>query len=703
MKTKWSNYIAVAIGAFLLTSCGTTPEQEKIDDAAKALSKVEDSTDKWGKIAVSELNMIENSGQFKTTFDLDVSNYVSSAQNSVSGAASADAETGFYLGVAAQASVAPPVNPSLPGSGGSVSSSNAIPNNASTALNNFSSSNPALNIRSLTPTADLGESVRKGLNDKIAEQLLKLMMNPPTNSNQKVVWAVMQVTCQPQSETKQGYIGEFNATFHYARKVTATNQPDELYEALNGEPPETNKQENVKSAGTNNYVYGGGANAPTTTTNGTVSAQARVEGSTGGSNQAPDIGWYNSRENYEINNSDLPSIFAVLPMVDSQMEELRNSSRNVLELAAALSAAFTAQGLGGSAQILSDYVNRQQDDVDTRTTMPTVTAYTDGASFGVQIYPSLQALKQPGKKQSSSGQVLQPVSFPVVVALLVSDNDLKSGGKNWDQIWTQVRSRWIPVSGSGTYTIQNQISRARNLDEAVNEIHLLLNRTNQSNNGDNWNQMIELIAARDAIQSSAMSYCYVRPLPDFLPKKDTTPKVSSISPHAVWRDRETTFAGQVDNLTQVSQVVIAGNIATLGANMPITSFNTNIVKTTNFVGTIPNIVTNITATTNVLTVTNGVFFTCTLPQGTFSSMTEATNSLEFTVIEINSAKMATTTIPVTVLGAKNSAAMKISRDANGKVTGISINSSTNMTDQNLIDSARDILKASESPPSQIYK
>jgi hypothetical protein len=390
-------------------------------------------------------------------------------------------------------------------------------------------------------------------------------------------------------------------------------------------------------------------------------------------------------------------------MVDSQMEELRNSSRNVLELAAALSAAFTAQGLGGSAQILSDYVNRQQDDVDTRTTMPTVTAYTDGASFGVQIYPSLQALKQPGKKQSSSGQVLQPVSFPVVVALLVSDNDLKSGGKNWDQIWTQVRSRWIPVSGSGTYTIQNQISRARNLDEAVNEIHLLLNRTNQSNNGDNWNQMIELIAARDAIQSSAMSYCYVRPLPDFLPKKDTTPKVSSISPHAVWRDRETTFAGQVDNLTQVSQVVIAGNIATLGANMPITSFNTNIVKTTNFVGTIPNIVTNITATTNVLTVTNGVFFTCTLPQGTFSSMTEATNSLEFTVIEINSAKMATTTIPVTVLGAKNSAAMKISRDANGKVTGISINSSTNMTDQNLIDSARDILKASESPPSQIYK
>jgi hypothetical protein len=135
-----------------------------------------------------------------------------------------------------------------------------------------------------------------------------------------------------------------------------------------------------------------------------------------------------------------------LPLVDSVNFNLADSRRKQLEIATSLAALFAAQGLTGQAQLLTDYVRRQESDLSTRTVLPTVTSYSDGASFGFRIYPLPQAVRDPGTAYGGRGNVLQPVTFPAVVALVLQKSDLELEGKKpWTHYSVSVRPRWIPT------------------------------------------------------------------------------------------------------------------------------------------------------------------------------------------------------------------------------------------------------------------
>ncbi len=135
------------------------------------------------------------------------------------------------------------------------------------------------------------------------------------------------------------------------------------------------------------------------------------------------FGRFNGSPIYERTNY-APDVLGVLPLIDSENVQLQRSDRSQIELATALSAAFAAKGLNAAAESLADYVKRQQSDVNTRNSLPIATTYATGATFGFQIYPSLQAIENPGKGDSKAGNILQPITFPAVVAVTVDKTNI---------------------------------------------------------------------------------------------------------------------------------------------------------------------------------------------------------------------------------------------------------------------------------------
>ena len=359
------------LGALLITSCKTdqetkTPEQKAakkaIEKTTDALSEVEKSVDDWGRIAISDLLLVEDTGQFKVTYDEDPATYVQAARQNVNGAARSSLATTLYLGSALNAQLSSPISAgSAPTSTTNGAADLSLPNQAQQAMNNFT---PAQTLAGITPTNDERQAVQKGINDKIAESLLKFMANPNVGTNsQKIIFGVMQVTCQPGKNTRSDYIADVNISLKYA--TGATNDTNGCI----------TKPSNVK------YYY-------------------KTEG-----NQ--------------------PSVVAVLPLVDNQNVQLENSNRKQVELAANLAAIFAAKGMAAQAKILADYVTKQESDINTRTPIPVATSYTDGSTFGFQIYPFFQGVKHPGKSFSGPGEVLHPITFPAVVVILIDSNDIK--------------------------------------------------------------------------------------------------------------------------------------------------------------------------------------------------------------------------------------------------------------------------------------
>ncbi len=371
------------LGALLITSCitdqETTPEQKAAEQkaakrkaaekaiakATDALSEVEKSVDDWGRIAISDLLLVEDTGQFKVTYDEDPATYVQAARQNVNGAARSSLATTLYLGSALNAQLSSPISAgSAPTSTTNGAADLSLPNQAQQAMNNFT---PAQTLAGITPTNDERQAVQKGINDKIAESLLKFMANPKVGTNsQKIIFGVMQVTCQPGKNTRSDYIADVNISLKYATTSSSDMQDDGKL---------VKKPLNVE------YHY-------------------KTKG-----NQ--------------------PSVVAVLPLVDNQNVQLENSNRKQVELAANLAAIFAAKGMAAQAKILADYVTKQESDINTRTPIPVATSYTDGSTFGFQIYPFFQGVKHPGKSLSGPGEVLHPITFPAVVAILIDSNDIK--------------------------------------------------------------------------------------------------------------------------------------------------------------------------------------------------------------------------------------------------------------------------------------
>ena len=489
--------LLVFFTAILLTSCCTTGKQRSLNEAARSLDRVEKSLNYWGQIAVSDLILVEDKGQLKVNFDESVSNYVEAARINISSDARSTLASSLYLGLALEGQFALPLSIGSAATAGSTNAAGqaSIPNQAQTALSNFT---PALNVNGLSPVIDERQAVSKGINDKTAELRLKFMTNPEVLTNQQtIVLGVMQVTCQPGQLTRRGYMADLSITMKYGRQR---------------KPLVTDSSITVTGAD-----HCGVTNVMMLTTN---------------------------SFDFEIANDIAPTPLAVLPLMDSRNAELRNSNRRQTELAAAVSAAVAANGMNAGTKAAADYAKRHESDINTRSSLPVATTYSEGSTFGLQIYPSLQALEAPAEANGRSAEVFQPITFPVVVAIILNKDEYMEnsganasspdktngrgqpgGDKSWRFLVTERQARWIPLqrpevfSASDKTFISQQRERARDLDSAARSLKSVspqMDRFPVQSSTKYPSQYRQLRIALDVLQDTALGLCSARPLPESL-------------------------------------------------------------------------------------------------------------------------------------------------------------------------------------------
>ena len=645
------------------------------------LNDVESSINAWGKISVSEVDLLPNKGQFKVSFNQDLSNYVQAARSNISSDASSSQQSALYLGLLLQGVFTPSiVAGSSPGST-NLPSQLSIPNQAQTAVNGFS---PAATLSGLAPITDERDAVDKGINDKIAEMLLEFMANPTSGSSrQAVVFGVMQATCEPGQFTRKGYIAELDVSLKYAHETNL------LVFNVNTNVAKTNITYGIDSEtgmviSITNATYG--------ITNSIIGESSKR---------------YYIVGTHHINQVDLishPGVLAVLPLMDSRNVELRNSNQNQIELALALSAAFAAKGINAAANSLSDYVNRQQSNIDTRNSLPVATTYTDGPNFGFQLYPSMEAVESPGKASGTPAAVLEAVTFPVVVAILIDKDDLtRDSDQNANavtQLVFETQTRWIPIKkpwligtrlGDG-WPLVERLKRAREIDMAQSTLDDLYSEGFEyprSTPKEYQQQFRQLQIALDSLKVSALSYVSTRSLPEFgelFPKdaSDTNaPGIIDVIPHSIWRDTNTEFTILVKGATNASNIakVIMDGVECTSFQAMAFGKNNDAVKQSPFEA-------------------QGLAIAATFPESFYSITNNTTNNVEFVVLfKDHGEAPAVKSVPMTLQGKSSPEAVAtINRDSNGKVLGIGVKPGQNLTDQQFLDAVKDILEKSESPP-----
>lgn len=125
--------------------------------------------------------------------------------------------------------------------------------------------------------------------------------------------------------------------------------------------------------------------------------------------------------NMKIDPSRHPLAFAVLPMVDSQVMDLRSSVKRQLSMA--LMAQVLAPKSELSAQ--AEFASRLESQIASITPRNTVTSYSmSGRHFGWRFMPRLDALGDPSSSKAKAALRLEPQSFPVLVFLLADREDL---------------------------------------------------------------------------------------------------------------------------------------------------------------------------------------------------------------------------------------------------------------------------------------
>ena len=176
-----------------------------------------------------------------------------------------------------------------------------------------------------------------------------------------------------------------------------------------------------------------------------------------------------------------PQVAAVAPMTQSQVSQDLNSRYSQVQLALQLSAAFAKAGLGAQANVMSQYANDVQHDVDTLDLNTTVNTYTvDGGLFGFEVGPRLRATEDADRQSSVPADLLERQSFPALVIFGFDANDLRPRVKI-DQ-FGQMRvyepriklttfTTWHPLNG-GTrrVTAQERLSRFQRFVDAKNRV-----------------------------------------------------------------------------------------------------------------------------------------------------------------------------------------------------------------------------------------
>lgn len=246
---------------------------------------------------------------------------------------------------------------------------------------------PGATGTTLTPNSSFtlsgSQAALIGVNAKLTEKLMRTMADPPqqlfTNPVYQIHFAIVQVSCNPGWRTRENYIADVSATCQYFRANKIHDEFGNLVKNPGGEVVE-------------------------------VAGRA-------------------------------PRVFSVLPLLDAQTLELQNSERRLTELAGSLSAAFPTAAANLKGRDLMQFVKQFQKDTQTVTPRTVANSYSSGSTFGFRLTPSLTALKDPARSGSKPANILQATSFPVLVTVVISLQDITDLQAN--AVKVSIANRWL--------------------------------------------------------------------------------------------------------------------------------------------------------------------------------------------------------------------------------------------------------------------
>lgn len=395
--------------------------RKSLDKVARQLRQADNAANTWGLLTISGLELVELKDFLNLDYDESVTNLVARARAQLQGSVRMEAQTSLNFGVGLKAGLSPAISAGKPvAADNSVAlpaTAESIPNEAKSAL-----SSEAVSSGLPISESSIGISERRataiGFNDKIAERLYKQLLNPQgLGGNKKLLFSVMQVSCNPGVNTRHDYIGEVFVQVSYARTKVQTDI---------SRTPKTFAQRSYGSATT---------------------------------------------EYTEVSSLEGPSIYAVLPLLDAQNLDVNNSQRFQLALAQALSVGFQAQGIQAAADILSGYAKRQEADYKTRTSHAIVTSWVDKRGFGFRFFPELESAADVTRKKSKAAWTLQDHTFPAVVAVIVDTDQVGNPAPKWNMYRYGVSTRWQPLdNGQALRTPQQESMLAGTLDQSGNDL-----------------------------------------------------------------------------------------------------------------------------------------------------------------------------------------------------------------------------------------
>ena len=269
-----------------------------------------------------------------------------------------------------------------------------------------------------------------------------------------------------------------------------------------------------------------------------------------------------------------PEVISVLPFVESQTMDLRAGERWQTELGLQLGLALAAAGREVEAEQISEYVRRQQFDVESRGVVPIITSFVDGSVFGVRFRPAFTAMEDPSEADSDAAFVLHPTTTPCVV-LLVAD---KAATAVWKYATWEVNERWLPIETHTwaervfvdwwldghvfeSFTNRERLARATAIDEAGESLDRV--RGTATRTTIQFNEIERRLAHVSSYGAGRTDYAILPGWPRKTLSKPAAPTVTGVIPDRLWINTPTLVHVTGKNFTHggksiVKSVTVAG-------------------------------------------------------------------------------------------------------------------------------------------------
>ncbi|HUW81288.1 MAG TPA: hypothetical protein VMZ31_00670 [Phycisphaerae bacterium] len=131
-----------------------------------------------------------------------------------------------------------------------------------------------------------------------------------------------------------------------------------------------------------------------------------------------------------------PICFAVYPLIDAQVLDLRTSRRQLFTTAIQLA----VSGYHAAANVLLDHARKREQDVETITGINAVTSYSTGSHLGFTFAPRLSAQADPANINTGPQMALQPQTFPVMIMVICDEESIRD--RHYDHLIMYQTARW---------------------------------------------------------------------------------------------------------------------------------------------------------------------------------------------------------------------------------------------------------------------